>query len=688
MKAMKSIVEKIESLRKELNEHDYRYHVLAQPTISDREYDALMKELEAIEVKHPEFISSDSPTSRVSGEPTKLFPPATHAVPMLSLANTYSKDEVLEFERRINDLLGHSPKEGYTCELKFDGVAMSLTYENGKLIRGATRGDGVTGDDVTPNVRTIRSIPLIIRNELTKYSHLKFEVRGEVFMSLEGFRKMNAEREELGDPPFANPRNSTAGTLKTLDPKEVAKRPLSFTAYQLQFIGKEPPPSPRIEKAGEPELPTQTSRLEFLKELGFPISQYTRHVKTIDEVMDFAMKWQEERDSLPFEIDGAVIKVNSLREQDELGKVAKSPRWAIAYKFEARQAKTILNDITLQVGRMGTITPVAELEPVALTGITIRRATLHNSDEIERKDIRIGDTVIIERGGDVIPKVAGVDHAKRPKNLKPFHYPKNCPACDSPLIHPEGEVNWYCENLKCPPQVVARITHFASRGAMDISGLGEQSVEQFVFAGFLTTIDDIYSLADKKEELLTLERMGEKKLENLFAGIEKSKTQTPEKLLFGLGIRHVGTNIAKLLIRAFGSIDLVAEASLEQIDEVEAIGPEIASSVYQYFRNLKIKPILYNLNKAGLIFSGEKIKREVIDSEFFKGKTFVLTGTLSAMTRDEAKDKIEARGGKATGSVSKKTDYVLAGVEAGSKLDKANELGVRVLTEEEFLKEL
>ena len=676
MKASESALKRIEELRRELNEHDYRYHVLAQPTISDREYDLLIKELESLEAKYPEFTSPDSPTSRVSGEPTKLFPPAKHAIPMLSLANTYSKDEVLEFERRINDMLGHTPKEGYVCELKFDGVAMSLTYENGKLVRGATRGDGVTGDDVTANVRTIRSIPLVIR-EAKKYSGLKFEVRGEVFMSLEGFRKMNAEREELGDVPFANPRNSTAGTLKTLDSKEVAKRPLMFTAYQLQFIGKE-----------APELLTQTSRLEFLKELGFPISKYTSHVKTIDQIMDFTMEWQEKRDSLPFEIDGAVVKVNSLREHDELGTVAKSPRWAIAYKFEARQAKTILNGITLQVGRMGTITPVAELEPVPLTGITIRRATLHNADEIERKDFRIGDTVIIERGGDVIPKVAGVDLTKRPKNTKPFHYPKRCPACDSLLVHPEGEVSRYCENPECPPQVVARITHFASRGAMDIGGLGEQSVELFVSAGLLKTIDDIYDLSNKSEELLSLERMGEKKLENLLAGIEKSKSQSPEKLLFGLGIRHVGVNVAKLLIHSFESIDAISEASMEQVDEVPSIGPEIASSVYLYFRNPKVKPILNKLHRAGLAFSGEKIKREVIESEFFAGKTFVLTGTLSAMTRDEAKEKIEARGGKITGSVSKKTDYVVAGVEAGSKLDKANELGITVLDEEHFLEEL
>jgi len=676
MKASASPRERIEALRKEIAEHDYRYYVLAMPSVSDREYDELLKELETLEAKHPEFASTDSPTSRVAGEPTKLFPPATHAVPMLSLANTYSKDEVLEFERRVTDLLGHSPKEGYTCELKFDGVAMSLTYENGKLVRGATRGDGVTGDDVTPNVRTIRSIPLAIREE-KRYSHLRFEVRGEVFMSLAGFRKMNAEREELGDAAFANPRNSTAGTLKTLDSKEVAKRPLSFTAYQLQFVGKE-----------ADGLSTQTSRLEFLKKLGFPVSQYTRHVKSIDEIMSFAMEWQENRDTLPFEIDGAVIKVNSLREQEELGTVAKSPRWAIAYKFEARQAKTILNGITLQVGRMGTITPVAELEPVGLTGITIRRATLHNADEIERKDFRIGDTVIIERGGDVIPKVVGVDIKKRSKDAKPFHYPKKCPACSSPLIRPEGEVNWYCENPECPPQVVARITHFASRGAMDIAGLGEQSVEQFVGAGYLTTIADVYDLADKKEDLLKLDRMGEKKIENLLTGIEKSKTQAPERLLFGLGIRHVGTNIAKLLIRSFGSIDAISEASIEEIDDVEAIGPEIALSVYQYFRNPKVAPILQRLRKAGLTFSGKKVKHEIIDSKFFSGKTFVLTGTLSSMTRDEAKEKIEARGGKATGSVSKKTDYVLAGVEAGSKLEKAQELGVRILTEEEFLKEL
>ena len=668
--------QQIDQLRNDLHEHDYRYYALAQPTVSDKEYDLLLKDLERLEAEHPEYFSEDSPSQRVAGEATKLFIPAEHKVPMLSLANTYSKDEVLEFEQRVTQLLGHPPLKGYTCELKFDGVAMSLTYKNGKLVRGATRGDGVVGDDITTNVKTIRSIPLKIRStESTAID--SFEVRGEIFMSIEGFRKMNRDREELGEAAFANPRNSTAGTLKTLDSREVAKRPLQFVAYQLLPEGD-----------SRSTIPTQSERLEVLKELGFPVSEYTRTVHSIEEIMDFAMLWQEQHDTLPFEIDGAVVKVNSLSEQDELGNVAKSPRYAIAYKFEARQARTILNDITLQVGRMGTITPVAELEPVQLTGITIRRATLHNADEIERKDLRIGDTVIVERGGEVIPKVVGVDVSKRPKGAKKYHYPTKCPACRSELVRLEGEVGWYCENPECAPQVIARITHFAARGAMDIAGLGEQSVEQFVGAGLLHTIADVYDLTSKQEALLSLERMGEKKLENLIAGIEASKQQPPERVLFALGIRHVGTNIAKTLIHSFRSIDILKEASLEAIDEVPDIGPEIASSVFHHFRNDKNLVILDRLRSAGLTFAKSESASQAIDSVFFKSKTFVLTGTLTAMTRDEAKEKIEIRGGKVTGSVSKKTDYVVAGVEAGSKLDKAQELGVSVLDEEAFLKEL
>jgi DNA ligase (NAD+) len=671
------------ALRTEIFEHDYRYHVLAMPTISDREYDRLLDELRDIEAKFPELVTPESPTQRVAGQPTKLFPPATHHVPMLSLSNTYNTQEVEDFARRINDILEHDPKEGYTCELKFDGVAMSLLYQDGKLVRGATRGDGITGDDVTANVRTIRAIPLLLREDgkAKKLAKESFEVRGEVFMEIEAFRKMNQQREEEGEAPFANPRNSTAGTLKTLDPREVAKRPLKFSAYQLRFDDE------KIEHSAE--LDTHSKRLDLLRTFGFPVSNETRIAKDTKEIMDFAMHWQEHREELPFEIDGAVIKVNSLKEQEQVGFVAKSPRWAIAYKFETKQTKTKLLDITLQVGRMGTVTPVAELQPVPLTGITIRRATLHNADEIERKDIRIGDTVIIERGGEVIPKVAGVDTSLRPKNAKPFVYPTKCPECRTELIRPPGEVNWYCENPECPAQVLGRITHYASRGAMDIAGLGEQSADQLITAGLIHNVADIYDLKDRRADLIELERMGDKKVDNLLQGIEASKQKPVSKFLFGLGIRHVGTSVAKLMIDQFGSIDAIAEASEEAIDDVPGIGPEIAASIFAYFRQRRNQDLLHRLRQSGLPFKGEK--KQIVAAArggFFDGKTVVLTGTLSSMTRDEAKEKIEARGGKVSGSVSKKTHYIVAGEEAGSKLTKAEELGVKILTEDEFVKEL
>lgn len=670
----KQIEIQLNELRQTIREHDYRYYVLAHPTIRDKEYDLLYKELEKLESEHPDLITDDSPTQRVSGEATKAFPPAAHSVPMLSLANTYNQEEVKEFENRIVKLLEGTPKEGYMCELKFDGVSMSLSYEDGKLIRGATRGDGVTGDDVTANIRTIKAVPLRI-NDVGELGKRRFEVRGEVYIPLDGFRRMNREREEIGEDTFANPRNTAAGSLKTLDTSEVAKRPLTFTAYLLHF-----------DDESAVNLPTQSSRLELLKKMGFPVSEHSKVVTSIDGIMDFVLHWQEKRDELPYEIDGAVVKVNSLAEQATLGQVAKSPRWAIAYKFESRQAFTTLNDITLQVGRMGTITPVAELEPVQLTGITIRRATLHNADEIERKDIRIGDTVIIERGGDVIPKVAGVLFEKRRKNSKKFTYPNDCPSCSSALIRPEGEVNWYCENPQCPSQVVARITHFASRGAMDIAGLGEQSVEQFVAEGLLHSIADIYTLSSKQDSLIALERMGQKKMSNLLDGIENSKKQTPERLLFAIGIRHVGAGIAKLLVKSFGSIDVLSNASQAEIENVSGIGPEIARSTYDYFRNPKYQSILKQLNDSGLPLSTVVEKSHAVENTFFAGKVFVLTGTLSAMSRDDAKAAIELRGGKVTGSVSKKTDYVIAGADPGSKLDKAQSLGIQIL-DEDTLKE-
>jgi DNA ligase (NAD+) len=669
---------KIASLRETIEEHDRKYFVLAAPTISDREYDRLMQELRDLEAQFPELITPESPTQRVGGEPSKLFSPAVHHVPMLSLANTYNTQEVEDFARRVHDLLGHESAHGYTCELKFDGVAMSLRYQHGKLVRGATRGDGTTGDDVTANIRTIRSIPLSLHSK-SRFVAENFEVRGEVFMELEGFRKLNQQREDDGEPPFANPRNSTAGTLKTLDSREVAKRPLEFRAYQLLFD----------EEGFEhsPEIDTHSKRLELLKAFGFPTSKETRIVNDTEGIMQFAMHWQEHREELPFQIDGVVIKVNSLTEQGRVGFVAKSPRWAIAYKFETKQARTRLLGITLQVGRMGTITPVAELEPVALTGITIRRATLHNADEIERKDIRIGDMVLIERGGEVIPKVAGVDVKERPRSAKQFKFPTTCPECNSELVRPPGEVNWYCENPECPAQVIGRITHFASRGAMDIAGLGSQSVEQLVAAGLLHNVADIYDLNDRHADLIELERMGDKKVDNLLEGIEHSKQRPTARFLFALGIRHAGTSIAKLLIDEFGSIDVLSEATEEAIDNVPGIGPEIAASVYAYFRQKKNQVLLDSLRHAGLPFHGVR-KPKPAASEFFSGKIFVLTGTLNTMTRDEAKEKIESRGGKVAGSVSKKTHYVLAGAEAGSKLQKAEELGVKILNEEEFLSEV
>ncbi len=670
--------ERISELQQAINKHDYKYYVLAQPSVSDKEYDTLMQELQDLEAANPDLITPDSPTQRVSGEATKLFPPAKHKVPMLSLSNSYNAQEVTDFAKRVSDNLGREPGAGYCCELKFDGVAVSLLYEKGRLVRGATRGDGTSGDDITPNIRTIRSIPL--RIAAGPLAGMDFEVRGEVYMSIEGFRKMNSDREAEGEMPFANPRNSTAGTLKTLDTKEVAKRPLSITTYYLRFENGE------LDRNSE--FDTHLKRLEALKLSGLPTSEYTAQAMSHDDIMAFAMKWQESRDGLPFEIDGAVIKVNSLKEQEILGAVAKSPRWAIAYKFEARQAQTTLNAITLQVGRMGTITPVAELEPVQLTGITIRRATLHNADEIERKDFRIGDTVIIERGGDVIPKVVGVNLKMRPKNSETYSFPASCPECESLLVRPEGEANWYCENPECPAQVLARIAHFASRGAMDIAGLGEQSVEQLLGAGLLHSITDIYDLRDKRDELLTLDRMGEKKVDNLLQGIEDSKQRPADKLLFGIGIRHVGTNVAKLLIKTFGTIDRIAEATEQEIDDVPTIGPEIASSVHKFFQTDHSRQLIKRFRDAGLNLGSEAQQSAVVHDEFFTGKTFVLTGTLTSMTRDEAKDKIEARGGKVSGSVSKKTDYVVAGTEAGSKLDKAVSLGVAVLDEDGFVEKL
>ena len=660
-----SILKRIESLRAQLREHDYRYYVLAQPTISDQEYDRLMRELVDLETTSPEAITSDSPSQRVGGEPTKEFQTVTHAVPMLSLSNTYSEDEVRDFDRRVRSVLGQE-QFWYVCELKFDGVAVSLLFSGGIFLRGATRGDGVQGDDITQNLKTIRSIPLRVMGK--KKGPKEFEVRGEVYMKQEDFRRMNADRELAGEKLFINPRNSAAGTLKLQDPKIVAGRPLNFVAYYL--------------RSSEGRLVSHHGNLMILRDLGFPVSEHSKVCKNVEAVAEYWKKWEQRRDALPYDIDGVVVKVDSLAQQTRLGMIAKSPRWAIAFKFAARQATTILRGIRLQVGRIGTVTPVAELEPVFVGGSTVSRATLHNEDYIKELDIRPGDTVVVEKGGDVIPKVSSVVKGKRPSGTKPFAMPKTCPECGSRISRPEEEANYYCENSECPAQIRARIEHFAHRGAMDIEGLGEAVVDQLVSQGFVHNYADLYELHKRKSELENLERWGEKSVENLLAAIETSKQRSFRRALFALGIRHVGTSVAQLLVNQFRTIDAMMNASHDDLQTIQGVGPQIADSVRRFLEDKHNTKIVEKLRKAGLQFE-EKLQRVVKQSPF-TGKTVVLTGTLSALSREKAKQRIEELGGHVSSSVSGKTDFVIAGADAGSKLEKAKKLGVRTIDEDEF----
>jgi len=659
------IIERVEELRRQIREHDYRYYVLAEPIISDFEYDMLMRELIELERQYPELVTPDSPTQRVGGAPTKEFPTVMHPVPMLSLNNAFTIEEIRDFDRRVAELL-EGEKYRYVAELKFDGVAVRLKYENGILVLGATRGDGVQGDDITNNIKTIRSIPLRLINPDEKF--LNIEVRGEVYMNKVDFEKLNEERERLGEKIFANPRNATAGTLKLQDPKLVAQRPLRFFAYYLMAEGV--------------ELESHYENLQILKRLGFPVCEHVKLCESIDEVIEFWRYWEERRDELPYEIDGIVVKVDSIRQQEILGAIAKSPRWAIAFKFTPRQAQTKLLGITLQVGRVGTITPVAELQPVPLGGVIITRATLHNEDYIKEKDIRVGDTVIVERSGEVIPKIVGVVLEKRPPDAVPFVFPKNCPVCGGPIERPAGEANYYCENPECPAQVRARIEHFASRGAMDIEGLGEAIVDKLVTLGFLKNYADIYDLHKHKAKLVRIEGFGEKSVQNLLNSIENSKKQPFHRVLYALGIRYVGSETAKLLADAFGSIDKLMNASVEQISSVYGIGPRIAESVYKFFHDERNLELIKRLKEAGLNF---EVKPEEKAKKKLAGKTFVFTGTLKNFTREEAKEKVEELGGKVSNSVSRKTDYVVVGENPGSKYDKARQLGVKIITEEEFL---
>ncbi len=667
-----SVEKKIEELRNQIIKHDYNYYVLTEPVISDESYDKLVKELEKLENENPHLITPDSPTQRVGKDLTKEFNPVKHKIPMLSLANTYDEQDLFDFDRRVKESLPDSEKVEYVVELKIDGASVSINYVNGFLKTAATRGDGTVGEEVTNNIKTIRSVPLKIDlSKEKKYKLKNFEVRGEVYMRISDFDKLNEEREAKGEKLFANPRNSTAGTLKLQDPKVVSARKLNVFLYSLISIDE--------------EFESQEENLKLLSKLGFTINPQYKVCKSIEEVLKVCSRFEEIRDTLEYEIDGAVIKVNSMHQQKLLGSIAKSPRWAVAYKFKAKQAFTKLNAITWQVGRTGAITPVAELEPVKLAGSTISRATLHNYDEIQRKDIRTGDTVVIEKGGDVIPKVVSVVLSERPKKSQPTLPPEKCPVCNSKLFKPENEVAFYCENPECSAQIKGRLIHFASRGAMDIEGLGDALIDLFVDKGFITHFSDIYKLKDRRDELTKIERLGEKSIDNLLKSIEKSKSQPFSKVLFALGIRYVGAGAAQKITDHFNSIDDIIASGEEEISAIYEIGPSISKSIKQFFSDKNNLKLIEELRKSGLTFTSEK---KVIVQSALTGKTFVLTGTLSAFSRDEAGARIIALGGKVTSSVSKNTDFVVAGEKAGSKLTKADSLGVKVLDENTFLKML
>jgi DNA ligase (NAD+) len=668
---MSSKLEKeIKSLRETVSEHDYRYYVLADPIISDLEYDTLLKKLEKLEAEHPEFITKDSPTQRVGQDLTKEFKPVRHKIPMLSLANTYNDNELFDFDRRVREALADNENVEYIVEFKIDGASVSLNYINGVLNTAATRGDGTIGEEITTNVRTMKTIPLRLHyNKSTRYKLSDIEVRGEIFMNIKDFEKLNKEREKKGERLFANPRNSSAGTLKMQDPREVAKRPLNNFTYTLISPGD--------------NLKSHEENLEILNMLGFKTNPHYTKCTSIESVIEICRKFESMRDELDYEIDGAVIKVNSLAQQEILGSIAKSPRWAVAFKFKAKQVYTRINKIVWQVGRTGAVTPVAELEPVLLAGSTISRATLHNMDEIRRKDIREGDKVVLEKGGDVIPKVVAVILSERKKGSKKVKAPQKCPVCKTPLYNPEGEVAYYCENTECSAQIKGRIEHFASRGAMDIEGLGEALIDIFVERKFLISYADIYHLYKIREKLVAIERLGEKSIDNLLKAIEQSKKKPFEKVLFAIGIRYVGAGVARKLADSVKSIDNLINTSEEKLVEIEDIGESIARSVKQFFSNRMNLENIKRLKAAGLNF---KKKKTAGKKNFFSGKIFVLTGKLNKYTREEAGEYIEQLGGKLTSSISKNTSYLIAGEKAGSKLNKAKDLGIDVLTENDMLK--
>jgi DNA ligase (NAD+) len=667
----KSVGRKIENLRDEIRHHEHLYYVLDAPELPDADFDLLMQELKRLEALNPELITPDSPTQRVGGKPREGFIKVTHSRPMLSLDNAYNEQELRDWDRRVRELAG-SDKIEYVCEFKLDGMSLALTYDQGHLLRGVTRGDGSVGEDVTSNVRTMRSVPLSIPEAALKKAGVsaEFEARGEVVMPLRAFERMNAEREAQGLPRFANPRNAAAGTIRMLEPNIVAERRLDFYAYFLLVKGKYFP-----EK--------HSDALKALQALGLKVNPNHRVAADIEQVLDFIAKGEQAREKLGYEIDGIVIKVNSMRTQDRLGFTGKAPRWAIAYKYAARSGVTQVEDILVQVGRTGKLTPVAALKPVSIGGTTVSRATLHNMDEIGRLGLKIGDWVMVERGGDVIPKVVKVvDDRDHPRGHRKFAMPELCPVCKSKIRHKEGEVDYWCVNLNCPARLQGSILHFAARSVMNIDGLGESLVNQLHQHGFLKDVSDIYTLKDKRSQLLELERVGAKSIDNLLAEIENSRKLPLERVILGLGIGQVGARTAELLAEHFGSMDELMKATAEQLQEVNDVGPSVSSSIREFFDEPHNRELVKRLEKYGLTLKGVKKVRGTA----LMGKTFVLTGTLPNYSREAAKKMIEDAGGKVSGSVSKKTDYVVAGEDAGSKLDKAKELGVAVIDETQMEK--
>lgn len=650
--------DEIARLVEELNEHNYRYNVLARPTISDKAFDDLLRRLRDLEAKHPSLARPDSPTQRVASDLSKSFPTVVHDTPMLSLENTYSEEEVREFVARLERELPNQ-ELGFVCELKIDGVALSLRYEQGMLASGVTRGDGVQGEDITPNARTIRSIPLRLRESIPRC-----EVRGEVYLDHDVFASINRQRESDGEPLFANPRNSAAGTLKLQNPSTVAERKLSFYAYALRVPGS--------------EMGSHHDDLDRLEEIGFAVNTNRKRVRTAEDIIAFWRQGDEKRPGLRYDIDGIVVKLDDLELQNEVGTTAKTPRWAIAFKFSAEQAETILQKISLQVGRTGAVTPVAHLAPVLLAGTTVSRATLHNANELERKDVREGDTVILEKGGDIIPKVVRVITEKRPKGTGRYDFPNRCPACESTLVADEDEVAIRCVNSACPAQVKGNVRHFSSRTAMDIEGLGSALVDQVVDNGLISDVGDLYALT--VEQLSGLQRMGVKSAQNVLDGLEASKSRPLHNVLFSLGIRHIGATVARNLTNAFGSIDALKDASEDDLLAINEIGPTIASSLHTHLSNAGNWSIIEKLRKAGVTLKFDVDARSEGDRPL-EGQTVVVTGTLQRWTRQEVQDLVRELGGRPTSSVSAKTDLVIVGDKVGSKRTKAEEMGVPIFDE-------